>query len=93
MRCPSKQPVASTGRCAMSEPSRCRSCQAPIIWAVTAEGRKMPVDAAPHQDGRLVLSWKEDGWQVRVAPHGGSLTQRHRPHFATCPDADSWRKR
>jgi hypothetical protein len=26
-------------------PSRCRDCRAPILWALTDSGRRMPVDA------------------------------------------------
>lgn len=47
----------------MSEPGKCRSCGADIIWTVTEAGKRMPVD-----------------------PDGTS-------HFATCKDADSWRKK
>lgn len=27
--------------------SRCRSCEAPIIWTITTNGKRMPVDAEP----------------------------------------------
>jgi hypothetical protein len=27
--------------------SRCRSCDAPLIWTVTTNGKRMPVDADP----------------------------------------------
>jgi len=42
--------------------ARCRSCGAPIMWCITAKGRKAPVD--------------RDGTN----------------HFATCPQASSWRR-
>lgn len=27
--------------------SQCRSCEAPIIWTITTNGKRMPVDADP----------------------------------------------
>ena len=48
--------------------SECRSCGEPIIWCITAIGKKMPVDV-PEDDAPTTTS-----------------------HFATCKDADKWRK-
>ncbi len=36
-------------------PSLCRDCQAPIVWALTDAGRRMPVDAQPVAGGELEL--------------------------------------
>ena len=47
--------------------SECRSCGEPIIWCITAKGKKMPVDV-PEDDAPTTS------------------------HFATCADADKWRK-
>ena len=47
--------------------SECRSCGEPIIWCLTAKGKKMPVDV-PEDDAPTTS------------------------HFATCKDADKWRK-
>lgn len=70
----------------------CRSCGARLIWAVTASGRTMPVDYEPHEEGNLRLKIANGLTYVEVvAQHARG--QLHRPHFATCPDADSWRKR
>lgn len=54
----------------MSELSRCRSCQAPIVWRKTPGGKYQPMDFD-------LLTGK---------PTDVS-------HFATCPQADAWRKR
>lgn len=27
--------------------SRCRTCDAPIVWTITSNGKRMPVDAEP----------------------------------------------
>jgi hypothetical protein len=72
----------------------CRSCGASIIWAITDTGLRMPVDARSHEDGKLRLVYHRGDETPRVtydtatSPH-----PKHRPHLATCPDADGWRKR
>jgi hypothetical protein len=35
--------------------TRCRSCNAPILWARTPKGRRIPIDIARREDGRIVL--------------------------------------
>ena len=75
----------------------CRSCHAPIAWAVTANGKSMPVDAEPAEDGNVVL---EDGVVLRATvlgplevPAAHEAGQAlHRAHHSTCPDAASWRR-
>lgn len=84
--------------------SRCSSCQAPIIWARTiARGevpsRGIPLDAEPVASGNIRVVGGDgvahDGSVIEVAVSG--LIDHDRPryvsHFATCPDAQSWRKR
>jgi hypothetical protein len=64
---------------------RCRSCQAPILWARTTRGKSVPLDAEPCADGNLTLV---DG----VAHYGALAGQRHyKSHFATCKQANAWR--
>lgn len=71
---------------------RCRSCGAAIVWAYTASGRRMPVDAEPVDDGTLKLSPRVGQLHVFVVgPHPSE--PRYRAHFVTCPDADGWRRR
>ena len=72
----------------MTTPSRatCRSCGAPILWVVSAA--PTPVD-----DGNVTL----DGLTATVHPAGqgdllGDAGPRYRSHFATCKDADEWRR-
>lgn len=48
--------------------ARCRSCYAPIVWALTETGRRMPVNPVPvppvlipeARDGNLVLWYEVD---------------------------------
>lgn len=69
--------------------SKCRSCNAPIIWALTESGRQMPVDAEPSERGNLMLVRQGTSVVVKVQAPAPGL---HRPHFATCPQAESWRR-
>ncbi len=73
----------------------CRSCPASILWATTEKGRSMPVDAEPHPDGNVEITYDELG-RPHAVVHGqppmmvaGTL---HMPHFATCPNAAEWRR-
>jgi hypothetical protein len=75
-------------------PTRCGSCGAAIVWAITEGGGRMPVDAEPTPEGNLRLFRKREGGTLSVvvcAP--GSQPRLFRPHFATCPDTESWRRR
>lgn len=69
----------------------CRSCGAQIIWAVTASGSKMPVDAEPVENGNLILRKTEsESGPILVAiisPDGDYVS-----HFATCLNAAEHRK-
>lgn len=56
--------------------SRCRSCDEYIVWMKTEAGKNMPVDAD---------SCDEDD-ELIFDP------DKHISHFATCPEADKWRK-
>jgi hypothetical protein len=80
------------------EVSRCRACQAPIIWTVTAKtGKKMPVDEEPKPYGDFFL---EERGRDLVAHHVNSQhglavtikTDRFVSHFGTCPQAAEFRK-
>jgi hypothetical protein len=78
--------------------SACRSCQAPVIWTATRGQRTMPVDAEPHPDGNVRLTYDPLHEGIVVADVLGPLEalatdeDLHRPHFATCPHADDWRR-
>jgi hypothetical protein len=74
----------------------CRSCKAPIRWAVTVGGHTMPIDPEPVADGNLRLEHGRQGMvRVVVVPKAyrvqGELL--YKPHMGTCPPADQWRKR
>ena len=83
------------------ETKYCRSCGAEVIWAVTENGKRMPVDAMPREDGNIMLTHYPDGqiaadyvnptlfeeWDV-PAPE----PRRYVSHFATCSQSKQWRK-
>jgi hypothetical protein len=76
--------------------ARCRSCGAPILWAVTeASGKRIPLDAEEDgaakevPDGNLLIVDTRAGTPVvRVTAVG-----QHLSHFATCPQASTHRKK
>lgn len=57
--------------------TRCKSCDARIVWFVTASGKRMPVD--------------ENSTLPTDAAHQLDLA-RHKSHFATCKFADQHRR-
>jgi hypothetical protein len=73
----------------------CKSCTAPVIWAVTTLGKPMPVDPEPAEGGNVALSWRAGHVLAEVL----SVTKQfgrtglRKSHFATCPDAAAHRKR
>lgn len=83
--------------------ARCRSCGAPIRWAVTTHGRMMPLDAEPNPDGNVTFTGRRRPSRAGDAPevHVHAVGQRgldvedapdrYMPHHATCPQADDWR--
>lgn len=75
----------------------CKSCGAAVIWAVTENGKAMPVDTNLADDGTIELVEVRAGGEVlaRVVPEAERPERRgalHRSHFSTCPDARAWRK-
>lgn len=62
--------------------SRCRSCRAEIVWAKTRDGKAAPFERDPKGVWTIV-----DG--VAYAAQDGD--ERYTSHFATCPQAATWR--
>jgi hypothetical protein len=77
---------------------QCRSCKAPIIWARTEKGRRIPLDAKPTAGGNLLLERREylEPLAVYKSPDERAAmnnTQFFISHFATCNDSAKWRKK
>lgn len=75
---------------------RCRSCQAPIVWAKTTPGdRSIPLDANDDgtamvvDNGNLVLVDDPERTVVRYVKAGEG---RYQTHFASCPQAAEHRR-
>ena len=83
--------------------SRCRSCNAPLEWGVTDNGRRIPLDLGLWPDGRLVVVGRRNGsalvvslsldQMTRLRSSAGAELQLRRSHFQTCPNADEHRRR
>lgn len=92
----------------MSDPvgavrGECRACAAPILWALTDAGNKMPLDPRPREDGNVafvgrLMSIAVFGKAAKarlVAAHaknGQDPIEWYGTHFATCPEAKRFRK-
>lgn len=67
----------------MAEPSKCRSCGAEIVWALTANGKRAPFDAKPITTTPL----KPIDSHEYLA---GVSVRGYVSHFVTCPQSRSW---
>jgi len=78
----------------MSE-SICKGCGSKIIWVRTIQGKRMPLDPEPVEDGNIVLM--PAGAMVldaKTAGLGADVgARRYKSHFATCPAARKFRKK
>jgi hypothetical protein len=73
--------------------TRCRSCQAPMLWARTEKGRRIPLDVEPYAgDDPRGLFVLRAGVAVAVPAGAFEDEPRYRSHFATCPDASAHRR-
>jgi hypothetical protein len=66
--------------------AKCKSCFAEIRWVKTYSGKAMPVDAKPEK--RFVITGNNDKGEPC-----GEIRDTYISHFATCPQADAFRKK
>lgn len=75
----------------------CESCNAGILWALTPNRRRMPLDATPRPDGNVAAYTDDLGLvRARVLRQGekpASHEKTYMPHFATCPSASQHRRK
>lgn len=79
--------------------TRCSACQAPLLFATTARGKSMPLDAQPAPNGNVVLRPDDDGVMVaHVLGAAGVVAaiekgeKLYTSHFVGCPAASTFRK-
>lgn len=85
----------------MRPDGQCRSCDAPVRWAVSrTTGKRLPLDPAPTPNGNLgiVEAYQQDGQPmstpvVAVNPTRALTNYRYLSHFVTCPNADDHRSK
>lgn len=69
----------------------CNSCNAPIFWVKTVNGKMQPLDLEPDPNGNIEL---KDG-VAHVIPKDDLFPpeRRYMCHHATCPQGRQWRKK
>lgn len=78
----------------MTATTICRGCGAPIIWAVTPNGKRIPINPEPHPTGNIELDTTHRPTRATVHSQGPlGVDTLYLAHFATCPNADRFRKR
>lgn len=70
--------------------SQCRSCDAAIVWVVTPNDKRMPLDAAPNREKGTVrvdngIGVTLSGRELKAARLEGRTL--YLSHHATCPRA------
>lgn len=79
--------------------TRCRSCNAEIRWALSARGRRIPLDPEPYtgpEPSGLFRLADPDGLvptAITVPPGALEADPVYRSHFATCPEAALHRRK
>jgi hypothetical protein len=69
--------------------AECRSCGAPITWAITDKRRRIPLDPEPNPAGNIRLDLTHAHILTKGETYYGP---RYMSHFATCPNAAQHRK-
>lgn len=74
----------------MTDASHCRSCGAPIEWAITVNGRRIPLDLEATPSGNLIVV---DGTARPPRDDEDRPFLMRVSHFATCPTAGVHRRK
>ncbi len=78
----------------------CRSCKAPVIWAVTPKGKRAIIDAEADNQAKgnvYLIDLGADQITLAVTLSGealnilNQLVDLRTDHHATCPDVEEWR--
>jgi len=66
-------------------PTKCKKCPTEILWVVTPNGKRTPVDAKPI---RVAMLREEAGGVLKIE----EVAEGHQTHWATCPAAKEFKK-
>lgn len=73
----------------------CKSCGAEVLWCETKDGKRMPVDREPVEDGNVQLVGKVanvlDKETLELVKANVPAEALFKSHFATCPEANKHR--
>lgn len=73
----------------------CRGCGAPMFFARTGTGSKIPLDVEPSSDGEYALEGDDTNPLAYKLPNDTAATytgEKYVSHFKTCPKASSFGK-
>lgn len=73
----------------------CKSCGAKMMWAVTENGKRIPLDLDPVSNGNMILVHGPDRSVVTahyLKKDEETTEDRYTSHFASCPQSKLWSK-
>lgn len=71
----------------------CKSCGASIFWALTPEGRSIPIDQKPVDGGNIVLDENHVATVISTTDREATRSRAtYQSHFVSCPNADQHRR-
>jgi len=69
----------------------CETCGAAIVWCLTKNDKRQPVDVDPVANGNIKIMEEPDGTLRSIVVKPGSEPNLRISHHATCPDAKQWK--
>lgn len=70
--------------------SKCKGCDAEIVWGIDEKGTRVPLD--PRPPVYELLKFDPVVQAYAVERDGGERPRHYVSHFATCPDANKFSK-
>lgn len=73
----------------------CRACGAPMVFVRCAsrDGKWTPLDPEPVSDGNIVVNAAGEAEYLTASAQETYTGERFKSHFATCPEAERFRRR
>ena len=77
------------------QPPICDKCSRGIFFCIHERTRNWePIDAIPTEGGSVLINWALMSYKIIPAEERSNYPgQLHKPHWATCPFAEEFRKR